>query len=55
MVETSKLHIPVMLSEVLEHLDINKNGVYVDCTFGNGGHSRAILENLEKGKLVAFE
>jgi 16S rRNA (cytosine1402-N4)-methyltransferase len=55
MVEISKKHIPVMLGEVLDHLNVKKEGTYVDCTFGNGGHSRAILEKLEKGKLVAFE
>ena len=55
MLETSKVHIPVMLREVLDCLNIKEDGIYVDCTFGNGGHSRAILERLKKGKLVAFE
>lgn len=44
-----------MLDEVLNHLNLKKGGTYVDCTFGKGGHSRAILEKLEKGKLIAFE
>ena len=49
-------HIPVLLHEVLEHLAIKPDGVYVDCTFGGGGHSRAILEKLDEGgKLVAFD
>lgn len=49
-------HIPVLLNEVLEGLNINPSGIYVDCTFGGGGHSKAILEKLnEAGKLVAFD
>lgn len=49
-------HTPVMLHECLAYLNIQKNGVYVDATFGGGGHSRAILEHLsEKGKLFAFD
>src|SRR5687768_14012335 len=49
-------HIPVLLNEVLEHLAIKPDGVYVDCTFGGGGHSKAILEKLsEKGRLIAFD
>ena len=49
-------HVPVLFEEVLEGLDIKKEGVYVDCTFGGGGHSRGIIDRLgEKGKLVAFD
>ncbi len=49
-------HIPVMLSECLEGLNINPDGVYVDVTFGGGGHSRAIFEKLSsKGKLIVFD
>lgn len=49
-------HVPVMLQECLEGLNINPDGIYVDVTFGGGGHSRAILNRLsEKGKLVAFD
>lgn len=49
-------HVPVLLHEVIEHLAINPSGIYVDCTFGGGGHSRAILEKLDEGgKLVAFD
>ncbi|HUC83210.1 MAG TPA: 16S rRNA (cytosine(1402)-N(4))-methyltransferase RsmH [Flavisolibacter sp.] len=53
---SSAYHVPVLLHEVIEGLHINPSGIYVDCTFGGGGHSRAILEKLdEKGKLVAFD
>lgn len=49
-------HIPVLLNEVVDGLNIQPGGVYVDCTFGGGGHSRAILEKLgPTGKLVAFD
>jgi 16S rRNA (cytosine1402-N4)-methyltransferase len=49
-------HIPVLLDEVIENLNIKPNGIYVDCTFGGGGHSRMILEKLGKdGRLVAFD
>lgn len=48
-------HKPVMLAECLEGLDIKTNGVYVDVTFGGGGHSSAIVEKLEEGKLYAFD
>jgi len=49
-------HIPVLLHEVLDGLAIKPDGVYVDCTFGGGGHSKAILEKLgASGKLLAFD
>jgi 16S rRNA (cytosine1402-N4)-methyltransferase len=49
-------HIPVMLSECLEGLKINPDGIYVDVTFGGGGHSRAIYDRLsEKGMLISFD
>ncbi len=49
-------HIPVLYNEVLEGLNINPDGIYVDATFGGGGHSRGILERISsKGKLVAFD
>lgn len=49
-------HIPVLFHEALEALNIKPDGVYVDCTFGGGGHSRGILEKLgANGKLIAFD
>lgn len=49
-------HVPVLFEEALGALQIKSNGVYVDCTFGGGGHSRGILERLgSEGKLVAFD
>ena len=49
-------HTPVLLKEAVDALMIQPNGIYVDCTFGGGGHSRAILEKLDdKGKLIAFD
>lgn len=49
-------HVPVLLNEVIDGLRINPDGIYVDCTFGGGGHSKAILEKLSpKGKLVGFD
>lgn len=49
-------HLPVMLEEALEQLAVKREGVYVDCTFGRGGHSREILRRLGKdGKLLAID
>lgn len=49
-------HEPVMLSECLDALNIQPDGVYVDVTFGGGGHSREILKRLgKKGRLIAFD
>lgn len=49
-------HTPVLLKETVEELKIVPEGIYVDCTFGGGGHSKAILGLLSaKGKLIAFD
>lgn len=49
-------HIPVLLNESIEALQINPEGIYLDLTFGGGGHSRRIVEQLKgKGKLFAFD
>ncbi len=53
---TNTYHVPVLLNEVIDGLSIQPDGIYVDCTFGGGGHSKAILAKLSnKGKLVAFD
>ncbi len=49
-------HIPALLTETIEGLDIVSDGTYVDLTFGGGGHSKAILERLgENGRLLGFD
>ena len=50
-----KYHNPVLLNECIEGLDIKPTGIYVDVTFGGGGHSKLILKNLDGGKLYAFD
>ncbi|MGQ1890893.1 16S rRNA (cytosine(1402)-N(4))-methyltransferase RsmH [Thermophagus sp. OGC60D27] len=53
---STQYHIPVLLKTAIEGLNINPSGVYVDLTFGGGGHSRAILEQLgPEGRLIAFD
>ncbi len=48
-------HKPVMLRECIEALAIKPDGIYVDITFGGGGHSKAILERINGGLLIAFD
>lgn len=53
---SNKYHTPVLLTEAVDGLKIKKDGVYVDVTYGGGGHSREILSRLgEKGRLIAFD
>jgi 16S rRNA (cytosine1402-N4)-methyltransferase len=56
MILTMSYHNPVLLQEAVEGLNIAPDGIYVDVTFGGGGHSRAILDQLgPHGKLIAFD
>jgi 16S rRNA (cytosine1402-N4)-methyltransferase len=49
-------HVPVLLHDVMDGLQIDPSGIYVDCTFGGGGHSKQILQQLNSnGKLIAFD
>lgn len=48
-------HIPVQINKVIDLLNIKPNGVYVDCTFGRGGHSSKILERIKSGKLFVID
>ena len=49
-------HLPVMLNECIEGLNLRPDGTYVDATFGGGGHSRAIMERLgPEGRLIGFD
>ena len=52
----SLYHTPVMLSESVDSLVTNPQGIYADATFGGGGHTAAILSRLDpRGKLIAFD
>jgi 16S rRNA (cytosine1402-N4)-methyltransferase len=48
-------HIPALLNESIDGLNIRPDGIYVDVTFGGGGHSMEILKRLNKGRLIAFD
>ncbi|MEO5602824.1 MAG: 16S rRNA (cytosine(1402)-N(4))-methyltransferase RsmH, partial [Cyclobacteriaceae bacterium] len=48
-------HKPVMLDECIQALQIQPDGIYVDATFGGGGHSVEILKHLKEGRLIAFD
>jgi len=49
------IHIPVLFNETIESLNIKPNGIYIDGTMGGGGHSQAILEKLDTGKLLSID
>lgn len=51
----SEYHVPVLLNESIEGMKLLPGGIYVDVTFGGGGHSRRILEKLQGGRLIAFD
>jgi len=51
----SSYHKPVMLQECLDGLNIDSDGIYVDVTFGGGGHSLKILEQIKGGRLISFD
>ena len=54
--EQFQSHIPVMLSEVLNYLNLQPNGIYMDGTVGAGGHSSQILKNLSSnGRLIGLD
>lgn len=54
-IETGPPHIPVMAAEVLNNIQPKANGLYIDMTFGAGGHSRQILEAAPGVKVVALD
>ncbi|MBK2267961.1 16S rRNA (cytosine(1402)-N(4))-methyltransferase RsmH [Francisella philomiragia] len=49
------MHFSVLLQESIADLNINPEGIYIDATFGRGGHSKAILDKLTSGRLIAFD
>lgn len=54
--ETEQYHIPVLFAQSIDALDIDRGGIYVDATFGGGGHSRGILDRMgKKGRLFSFD
>lgn len=48
-------HLPALLNESIAGLNLRPDGIYVDVTFGGGGHSRALLDRLTSGRLIAFD
>lgn len=51
----SSLHVPVLLEETMDFLGVNREGIYVDCTIGLGGHALELLKQNPKAKLVGFD
>ena len=48
-------HVPALLDDSIRGLNIRPDGIYVDVTFGGGGHSREILKHISSGRLIAFD
>ena len=55
LMENSPYHIPVLLHVATDALITKENGLYIDLTFGGGGHSKAILNKIKDGQLIAFD
>jgi 16S rRNA (cytosine1402-N4)-methyltransferase len=55
MTNSLSYHIPVLLHDAVDGLKINPKGVYVDVTFGGGGHSQEILRKIDSGRLIGFD
>ncbi len=55
MTKTMAEHISVMLNESVDMLVTDTNGLYVDGTFGRGGHTRLVLDRLDQGRLLGFD
>ena len=53
--KSKEFHVPVMIKEVIEYLNIKEDGIYVDGTLGSGGHSAEILSNISQGKLIGLD
>src|SRR5881275_1743041 len=53
--DAALMHLPVMPSEVLAVLDVNRGGVYVDCTLGLGGHAEAILSASDSAQVIGID
>jgi 16S rRNA (cytosine1402-N4)-methyltransferase len=53
--EPKIVHKPVLVNQVLEYLDVKPGGIYIDATFGSGGHTRAILDSAPDVRVIAFD
>jgi 16S rRNA C1402 N4-methylase RsmH len=53
--ESRVLHVPVLVRETLEFLNVRPEGIYIDATLGGGGHSLEILQRLESGRLLSLD
>ena len=53
--ESRGLHVPVLVRESLEYLNVRPDGIYIDATLGGGGHSQEILKRLESGRLLSLD